>query len=125
MATTLANQSTIPDRSLSPANAPRLIIAEVRPNLNCGRYAIKRIVGERLRVTADIIKEGHHTLAAEVRYRLAPDGAWHAAPMTYAYNEDEWSASILLEVVGTVEYTVAAWTDRFASWAEELRRKVG
>lgn len=108
----------------SPVGAPRVIIAEVRPQLDGGRYAIKRIVGESLRVAADILKEGHDTLAAEVRYRTAPAGPWQAVPMTYTYNEDEWSATIPLATVGAVEYTVAAWTDRFASWVEELRRKV-
>src|SRR3954452_5335068 len=122
---TLANRSTAPHLGHSPAGAARVIIAEVRPHLNCGRYAIKRIVGERLLVAADILKEGHDTLAAEVRYRLLPDGAWQSEPMTYSYDEDEWSATIPLDTVGMVEYTVAAWTDRFASWAEELRRKVG
>ena len=73
----------------------------------------------------DIVKEGHDKLAAVVRHRLAPDGAWREVPMTYSYNEDEWSGTIPLDEVGTVEYTVAAWTDRYASWVDELGRKVG
>jgi starch synthase (maltosyl-transferring) len=109
----------------APTNAARIIIVEVRPQLGCGRYAIKRIAGEHLRIAADILKEGHDTLAAEVRYRLAPAGAWQHQLMIYAYNEDEWSATIPLEAVGTVEYTVAAWTDHFSSWTDELRRKTG
>ncbi|MGN6699927.1 MAG: alpha-1,4-glucan--maltose-1-phosphate maltosyltransferase [Thermomicrobiales bacterium] len=114
-----------PQEQHAPANAARIVIAEVRPQLGCGRYAIKRIAGEHLRIAADILKEGHDTLAAEVRYRLAPAGAWQHQPMTYTYNEDEWSATIPLEAIGTVEYTVAAWTDHFSSWTEELRRKTG
>lgn len=109
----------------SPTEAARVIIAEVRPHLSNGRYAIKRVIGDRLQVAADILKEGHDTLAAEVRHRTLPDGPWHHTPMTYAFNEDEWSAEITLEEIGAVEYTVAAWTDRYVSWAEELRRKVG
>ena len=109
----------------SPDAAARVVIAAARPHLSGGRYAIKRIVGDRLRVTADILREGHDTLAAEVRHRLLPDGAWRHTPMTYAFNEDEWSAELTLEAIGLVEYTVAAWTNRYASWAEELRRKVG
>ncbi len=104
-------------------NGERVIIAEVRPHLSQGRYAIKRIVGEELRITADIMKEGHDTLAAEARYRLAGEGEWRAAPLTYSYNEDEWSGRIPLDRVGPVEYTVAAWTDRFTSWTVELGRK--
>ncbi|HET8631964.1 MAG TPA: alpha-1,4-glucan--maltose-1-phosphate maltosyltransferase [Thermomicrobiales bacterium] len=104
--------------------AERLTILEVRPQLDCGRYAVKRIVGEQLRVAADIVKEGHDTLAAEVRYRVPGPRQWRAVPMTYAYAPDEWSAEVPLAQIGMLEYTVAAWTDHFASWADELRRKV-
>ncbi len=101
----------------------RISIPEVRPHLGCGRYAIKRVVGDTLRVTADVIKEGHDTLVAEARYRTT-GGEWQSAPMTYSYNDDEWSGEIPLDVVGEVEYTVAAWTDVWASWVEEVRRKL-
>ena len=102
----------------------RIAIPEVRPQLNCGRFAPKRIVGERLRVAADIIKEGHDILRAEVRYRQQGADEWQTVPMGYEYNADEWSAEIPLDQIGTVEYTVAVWTDGFASWSDELRRKV-
>ena len=109
----------------SPELAKRISITEVRPHLSWGRYAIKRVIGEQLRVEADIVKEGHDKLAAVVRHRLAPAGEWHEVPMVYSYNEDEWSATIPLDALGTGEYTVAAWTDRYASWVDELARKVG
>jgi len=125
MTTTVPNRAETQRGTVSPDTAARVIIAAVRPHLSEGRYAIKRIVGDRLRVTADILKEGHDTLAAEVHHRLLPAGAWQHMPMTYAFNEDEWSAELTLEQVGLVEYTVVAWTSRYASWAEELRRKVG
>ncbi len=126
MTTTIAKNNTATVMGgPTPENAPRVIIAEVRPHLSSGRYAIKRIVGDRLLVTADILKEGHDTLAAEVRYRALPDGDWQHAPMIFSFDDDEWSGEIPLGKVGTTEYTVAAWTDRYASWAEELRRKVG
>jgi len=101
----------------------RISIPEVRPHLGCGRYAIKRVIGETLRITADVIKEGHDTLAAEARYR-SEGGEWQGVPMVYSFNEDEWSGEIPLKVVGVAEYTVAAWTDVWASWVEEVRRKL-
>ncbi|MFN8514641.1 MAG: alpha-1,4-glucan--maltose-1-phosphate maltosyltransferase, partial [Chloroflexia bacterium] len=109
----------------SPELAKRISITEVRPHLSRGRYAIKRVVGEQLRVEADIIKEGHDKLAAVIRHRLVGGDDWRETPMTYSYNEDEWSGTISLDTVGSVEYTVAAWTDRYASWVDELDRKVG
>ncbi|CAA9574483.1 MAG: GH13_3 / GH13 / GH13_38 [uncultured Thermomicrobiales bacterium] len=125
MTTTIANLDTAAGGRTAPENAARVIIAEVRPHLGGGRHAIKRVVGERLRVSADILKEGHDTLAAEVRHRALPAGAWRHTPLAFSYEDDEWSAEIPLGPVGLTEYTVAAWTERYASWAEELRRKVG
>jgi starch synthase (maltosyl-transferring) len=113
---------TVSDR-ITLAAVERIVIGEVRPHLAGGRHAVKRIVGERLRVTADLLREGHDTLGAEVRFRATPETEWRAAPMAYSYDDDEWSAEIPLERVGAVEYTVAAWTDVFASWTTELRRK--
>ncbi len=106
------------------AEFPQVQIVDVRPQLGCGRYAVKRIEGETLRVTADIIKEGHDTLVAEVRYRPQGDSEWRSSRMTYSYNQDEWSGEIPLTDPGSVEYTVASWVDSWATWAEELRRKV-
>ncbi len=123
--TTLHTPPTPLSGTPTPEGAQRISITEVRPHLSRGRYAIKRVVGERLRVAADIVKEGHDKLAAVVRHRVAPAGAWQETPLTYAFNEDEWSATIPLDTVGTTEYTVVAWTDRYASWVDELERKVG
>lgn len=114
------------DGAPAPGRYPRLYITEVRPQLDGGRYAVKRIVGEELRITADIVKEGHDVLLAEVRYQPldTPPGGWNVVPMTYSYERDEWSAAMPLDRLGMLEYTVAAWTDLYASWASELSRKV-
>jgi starch synthase (maltosyl-transferring) len=95
----------------------------VRPHLGCGRFPIKRIVGESLLVSADIIKEGHDVVVAEARWGLEAGGPRRSAPMALSAERDEWQALIGLDEVGAVEYTVAAWTDHFASWLRELTRK--
>lgn len=102
----------------------KIAIPEVRPHLECGRFSVKRVVGDCLTVTADILKEGHDILAAEARYRPVGAPEWQSVPMKYSYNEDEWSADVPLEQLGITEYTVAAWTDVFASWRQEVQRKV-
>ncbi len=128
MATDLEQRNTQRQAGTLIENPYRISIPEVRPHLGCGRYAIKRVVGDTLHITADVIKEGHDTLAAEARYRLVDtpsgDGEWKTVPMTFSYENDEWSATISLEEIGKVEYTVAAWTDHWASWTDEVRRKV-
>ncbi len=102
----------------------RVAIADVRPSVNGGRYAVKRIAGDLLRVTADIIKEGQDQLRAEVEL-LRGDKVVAKYPMTYSFDDDEWSAEVQLAVEpGAYSYRVAAWTDTYGSWVEELTRKV-
>ncbi len=109
-----------------PAPAlPHLAIECVTPELDGGRFPIKRAVGDVLRVGADVFKDGHDLLAARVRYRGPEDGEWRFEPMTYDYNSDRWSARISLDAVGRWTYTVEAWTDRFRTWRSELEKKVG
>ncbi len=103
------------------------VIENVRPQLDAGRWAVKRVEGESLTVQADIFKEGHDVLVAVVRWRQsAPQGLvteWVEVPME-ARGNDLWEATLLLKHNGRYEYTVEAWPDLFATWVSELKRKV-
>src|SRR5690606_7133885 len=57
-------------------------------------------------------------------YRRQGSEEWESVPMSYSYDDDEWSAEIPIEFIGMLEYTVAAWTEVFISWTHELSRKV-
>ena len=110
----------------------RAVVDGVQPQVDGGRFPIKRTTGERVEVFADIFVDGHDRLAAVLRYRLAeaPDGppgipqdrSWREVRMVPA-GEDLWSASFMVDVLGRWEYTVEAWVDRFASWRDELSKK--
>ena len=47
----------------------RIVIEHVSPEIDCGRYPVKRVVGDILEVSADIFKDGHDKIAAVVKYR--------------------------------------------------------
>jgi starch synthase (maltosyl-transferring) len=106
-----------------PTEATRYIVIEdVQPELDCGRFAVKREVGDTLEVTADIYKEGHDAIAAAIRYRIEGAEEWREQRMHFVDN-DRWSGTLLLEENARYEYTVIAWTDDFGSWRAELRKK--
>ncbi|HEX7214352.1 MAG TPA: maltotransferase domain-containing protein, partial [Methylomirabilota bacterium] len=107
---------------MKPARRP-IVIERVRPAVDDGRYAVKRIVGDTLTVTADIFKEGHDLLAARVCYRGRAGAEWREAPMRRADN-DGWAGHVPLEANTRYVYTVEAWTDVFGSWVEEMRRRI-
>lgn len=100
----------------------RIIIERVSPELDCGRYAVKREVGDFLDVEADIFKEGHDAIAAAVRFRAEDETEWSESRMRY-HDNDRWFGSIPLTRNLRYEYTIVAWTDWFGSWAAELRKK--
>ncbi len=100
---------------------PRIQIENVWPQLDCGRYAVKRTAGEPVTVWATVFRDGHEQLRAAVRYRRA-GGRWREEPMIHL-EADRWTATFALEELGDWEFHVRAWVDRYASWREEVRRK--
>jgi starch synthase (maltosyl-transferring) len=101
-----------------------LAIECVSPVLDDGRFPVKRIIGETLRVGADIFKDGHDLLAARIRYRAPAENDWRYAPLTFDYNSDRWLGSFPLDQIGRWTYTVEAWTDQFGTWRSELEKKI-
>ena len=99
-----------------------VVIENVHPFLDCGRYAIKRLVGDPVHVTADIFKDGHDVVAAALKWRMAGSKEWHDVPMKPGEN-DVWSGSFTVTEIGDCEYSVEAWLDVYETWRDEFRRK--
>jgi len=87
-----------------------------------GRFAIKRTVGERVQVEADIFTDGHGALAGELLYRHEHDREWSTAPLE-AQDNDAWRGAFAVERLGTYLFAVRAWTDHFGSWRDEFEKK--
>ena len=109
---------------VSTREPARLVIENVTPAVDGGRFAVKRVVGDVLRVEADIFRDGHDLLGARVRFRGPGGDDWRLAPMTYDPDADRWDADILLDRVGTWRFAVEAWTDVFGTWRRGLGKKV-
>jgi starch synthase (maltosyl-transferring) len=108
---------------LEEKNPPSpILIEDVRPQVDCGRYPVKREVGDRLVVSADIFREGHDKIAAVVKYRAQDETDWSEVEMTYLDN-DRWTGSFLLNRNTRYHYVIEAFPDVFGSWCEELRKK--
>ena len=108
-----------PDRTL-----PHLVVSGIAPAVREGRYAVKRLVGDQLRIGADIFTDGHDTLAARALVHGRPaSGGRTPVPMTYSFEDDRWYATCPLDRVGEWRFTVEGWVDRFATWRGELEKK--
>jgi starch synthase (maltosyl-transferring) len=101
-------------------------IEDIYPSIDGGRFPVKRIVGERMEVWADIYRDGHELTAAALIWRREVDREWRREPMTL-HSNDRWSGAFVPTAPGRYVYAIEAWTDEFASWRHgfELKRKAG
>ncbi|MGH9545497.1 MAG: alpha-1,4-glucan--maltose-1-phosphate maltosyltransferase [Terriglobales bacterium] len=108
--------------AINPAQSRRVVIENVQPQVDCGRFPIKRTVGDRIEVTADIFADGHDVLHAVLQHRPASQPNWEEAPMEPQTN-DRWRGVFSVPNQGRHLYTLQAWTDRFQSWSRDLVKK--
>jgi starch synthase (maltosyl-transferring) len=100
-----------------------VVVERVFPELDGGRYPVKRVVGERFIVEADIFSHGHEILLARLLYRKRGEQDWQETPMTLVEN-DRWRGTFDLIENTTYEYTVFAWRDAFLSWRADLAKRI-
>ncbi|MBN8436568.1 MAG: alpha-1,4-glucan--maltose-1-phosphate maltosyltransferase [Candidatus Accumulibacter sp.] len=105
-----------------PKEYPRVIIEAVEPRVDGGRFPIKRVVGEKVVVSADIYKEGHDKLAAALKVRQIGHQQWQESPMTQGDN-DRWYGEFTVTAIGRWEYTIEAYAERYLSWTDEIGKK--
>jgi starch synthase (maltosyl-transferring) len=100
----------------------RVIIENVSPEIDCGRFPARRAIGEKVRVEADIFADGHDLLSAELFHRKTGDLEWNIKPMSLVIN-DRWEAYFLMGELGEYEFTIQAWVDRFKTWKSGIEKK--
>jgi starch synthase (maltosyl-transferring) len=102
--------------------ARTIVIERVEPELDGGRYPAKRVVGDWLTVSADIIVDGHDLLGAALLIRADDEPEWREVRMR-AGRHDRWSGRVRLTRNRWHRYTLEAWRDEVASWSDRLVRK--
>jgi starch synthase (maltosyl-transferring) len=125
---TLANRHGGTDGE--PVNIPsigvragrRIVIEDIYPSVEDGRFAVKRIVGEPFEVWADIFRDGHAVLAADLLWRPGLTSKWTRIPMR-PHGNDRWTATFTPSTPGRYEYAIEAWTDVFGTWRRDTLAK--
>jgi len=108
--------------TLPKAIRARAMIERVSPEIEAGRFPIKRVEGEEVIVEADVFGDGHDQLRCLVLHRPAGGKTWAEVPMKPIGN-DRWEAGFQVAALGRHEYTVFAWVDRFLTWRHDLARR--
>jgi starch synthase (maltosyl-transferring) len=106
----------------------RIRIGLPAPTVDGGRYPPKRCVGDTVEISADIFRDGHEILRAVVRYKAPGARRWLETPLHPVdahVNGVRWAGELTVETPGRWEWTIEAWSDVFATWRDELQRKLG
>ena len=101
----------------------RVQIEGVSPEIDCGRFPIKRTVGEEVRVEVDMFADGHDVVAGVIQYRLEASQTWFEVPLSPLVN-DRWQGTFTVSELGRYVYTITAWVDHFLSWRRGMAKKV-
>jgi len=118
----------VTDEPLPQDGRRRAVIEHVTPQVDGGRFRVKRVIGDVVVVEADVFADGHDEVVAVLRHRRAaaaggePHG-WTEIAMEPLGN-DRWRATFQVGHLGRHEYTVAGWTDRWLTWRHDLEKRV-
>ena len=107
--------------SLPPEARGNVTIENVYPEVDCGRYPVKREVGQDFEVWADVFNSGHDSVAVEILHRGEGAVEWNRVPANY-FDNDRWFGHFALDAIGRHQYTVEAWTDRYSTLLSGLER---
>jgi len=101
----------------------RAVIEGVSPEIDAGRFPIKRVIGDRVVVEADIFADGHDQISADLLYRFADDAEWMRTPFVALVN-DRWQSEFVVDQLGRYQYTIVAWVDHLKTWRHDFDRRL-
>jgi starch synthase (maltosyl-transferring) len=110
-------------RALPGEGRRRAVIESVSPDVDHGRFPVKRVAGEFVTVEADIFADGNDALAAVLRYKKKDATDWIAVPMTPFVN-DRWAGEFPVLELGRYVFTIEAWIDHFETWNRLLAKRI-
>jgi len=100
----------------------RVVIEGVWPEIDGGRFAIKRTIDETVRVEVDLFADGHDAVSGVLLFRPESDPNWQEVPLTSIGN-DRWQAEFPVTQMGIYRYTIRGWVDHFKSWQYDLEKR--
>jgi starch synthase (maltosyl-transferring) len=108
--------------ALDDALCRRVVIDNVQPSVDGGLFPVKRCVGDRIEVIADLLIDGHDHIDGELIYRFGAVGAWRSAPLESLGN-DQYRASFAVDAIGRWSFAIEAWVNRWSTQLWGLARK--
>ncbi len=104
-------------------NQKRVIIENILPQLDNGAFFIKRIVGQSVKVSADIISDGHDVMQAIIQFKHEKDTK-HTEIRMISQPNDLYEASFSVDKQGYYSYFVESWIDYALNWQYGIGKKI-
>jgi len=111
------------EADVPPEDRRRVVIENVRQDIDCGRFPAKRSLGESVVVEADIIGDGHESLACDLKFRLDGKARWSTRTMLHTVN-DRWRGEFPVKETIAHWFTIEAWADPFATWRADMLKRL-
>ncbi|CAN5825783.1 alpha-1,4-glucan--maltose-1-phosphate maltosyltransferase [soil metagenome] len=106
-----------------PVTTSRVVIEDVTPRVDGGRFPVKRTVGDVVEIEADVFTDGHDSVQAIVKHKRRGEAEWNKTAMTPLVN-DRWTATITVEHLGRHAFVIEGWVDHFTTWTRDIAKKL-
>jgi starch synthase (maltosyl-transferring) len=94
-------------RTKESSGVDRVVIVGVCPEVEAGRFPVKRGVGQVMTVEADVFTECEEPMDVLLKYRRADSREWNHTPMC-RIGQERFRGSFRLEEAGLYRYTIDA-----------------
>jgi starch synthase (maltosyl-transferring) len=104
----------------------RIVIEDIRPQVDCGQFTARAVAGETIPVEATIFRDGHNeVVAAAVRLTGPGDRKGQLVPLAEVnHGLHQWRGELTLPRSGAWSFTIEAWTDEVATWRVGTQKKL-
>ena len=96
----------------TPVPARRIAIDRIEPDVDAGRFAVKRIIHRPITIRADIVCDGDDELSCSLHIRAPNTASWTILPLVSVGN-DRWESEFIPDQLGIWEFTVSGRVDYF------------
>ena len=118
-----SRENQLSSQALTNERRLRVAIEHVEPEVDGGRYPIKRVLGDTIVVQADLFADGHDVIRGVLRTRHESQDQWLETPLS-ALGNDRWQASFDVTELGQYRYCIVGWVDHFATWQRDMRKRL-
>ncbi len=101
----------------------RVVIENISPQVQCGAFFIKRVVGEAVTVHADILGDGHDIIQAELQFKHQNEKVFQTLRMKELGN-DVYTVDFKVLKQGVYTYKIRAWVDHALNWQHGIEAKL-